>query len=57
MSDPLVKKKFQSDAFDNPYTSYLNAHLHCGENRTKLVHLKEQKKYFAILKSSNLAGF
>jgi hypothetical protein len=28
----------------------INAHLHNGENRTKLVGFKEQKKYSASLK-------
>ena len=33
------------------------AHLHHGENRAKLVHYKESKKYIAFLKHSNLAQF
>ncbi len=35
----------------------LVARLHCGKNRAKLVHFKEQKKYFVTLKHSNLARF
>ncbi len=29
--------------------------LHCGENRCKMAHFEERKKYFAFLKHSNLA--
>jgi hypothetical protein len=33
----------------------IKAHLHCGENRAKLVRFKVKKKYFSFLKHSSLA--
>ncbi len=35
----------------------MKANLHYVENRAKLMRFKEQKKYLAILKHSNLAPF
>jgi hypothetical protein len=39
------------------YICYLKARLHCSENRSKLVHFKEQKKCFALLKHPSLERF